>query len=97
MNNDMEVVFRAMCFDDTRDYDRMIRLFVRGLRGEFANTDPATAYTGSYGMCPLCSAPLLGILLAEHIRNECMRQRQLTEIVVVVTGNGEPEPHWEKD
>ena len=97
MINDKGSVFRAMVSSDTRDHDRMIRLFVRGLRGTCVSNYSATHFTGSYEQCRLCSATILGILLAEHVMTACPWRREPKEIVVAVAGNGEPEPHWEKD
>ncbi len=86
-----------MCPTDTRDHSKMIRVFVRGLRGELVNVRCATTYTGSYTKCPHCSVNVLGALLIEHLSVACPWQGESKEVVVIVAGGGEPEPHWEKD
>ena len=79
------------------DQERIIRLFVRGLRGGGSVLRYETPYTGLHQKCPLCSKSTLRLVLTEHIMTSCECPRMINEVVIIVAPDGHPEAHWEND
>ena len=77
--------------------ERMVTLLIQGLRGSGDVLRFDTPYTGLSMKCPLCLKPTLHLLLAHHIMKLCTCPRVVSETVIIVAPDSEPEPHWEKD